>query len=104
MSELRDFRDHCRVMATWTDPREEATRTSFDCTRHEWREVQIDHDRCTGFIGALTRFAAKPDLCACACHPRHPGPTDAERALWTQIADEIDAYLSNEEGQEESLL
>lgn len=84
MSDLTDARDHARKMAAWTDPRDTAGLLNAYCD-----ELRIGpsiiapaHDRCWS------------DVCNCPCHPRDPGPTPAERALWTQIADEIDAYLS----------
>lgn len=97
MSDLAAFAAHCREMAAWTDPRDAATGTSAWCREDDERLRRAinlpDHERCDGHIGALTRFTAAPRLCACECHPRDPGPSDADRELWTRLADEISAYL-----------
>jgi len=62
MSDLTDFRDHCRRMATITGGGM-ALEPSY--TRTLRREIWTT-----------------------------PNPTDAERELWTKLADEIDSYLS----------
>lgn len=78
MSDLTAARDHARKMAAQQPP---------DLAREPGMRCQIgEHPRC--IFG--------PGTCPCACHDdqRPVVPTDAERALWTQIADEIDAYLA----------
>ena len=79
MSELTTFRDHARIMSL--------RKHRPDCLL--WKKVghyaHLCSDECT-----------HPE-------PRCPGcVTDADRALWARLADEVDAYLSHEE--EEALL
>lgn len=74
MSELERFRDHCRERATWQRGKARAAcleRTSFGTPK------SADHANCGG------------GDCGCECHE----PTDAERALFVQLASEIDEYL-----------
>lgn len=99
MSDLTTFRDHARTMAAWVDPRSQTTDIAAWCDDTSDRINLPDHKRCEGFIGALTRFQAKPRLCSCTCHPRDPGPSGPERTLWAQLADEIDAYLTPTDSQ-----
>lgn len=80
MSDLEQARDHARTMAARTvDPRDRSRALSLACNPAVYYEPR--HGECGN------------DWCRCACHPRHV-PSDAERALWAQIADEIDAYLA----------
>jgi hypothetical protein len=77
-SELERFRDHCRERADWRagEPRVACReRTSFGTPK------PADHANCGG------------GDCGCTCHE----PTDRERALFRQLADEIDAYLSHDD-------
>lgn len=76
-TDLERFRDHARRMATFE--RDLAPNLGGNC----WRGV---HAIC--LIG--------PDTCPCDCHEpqRTPVPAPSERALWVQLADEIDAYLA----------
>lgn len=80
MSDLTDLRDHARARADWQSGDLRAAckeRTAFGTPK------AADHANCGG--------------CGCDCHR----PTDRERAMWQQIADEIDGYLgSDNEGQE----
>lgn len=68
MSDLTTFRDHARAMST--------AQHKGECAVNEYYD-----DRRWGFR------ATHPD-------PACPGcVTDADRALWTHLADEVDAYL-----------
>lgn len=80
MSDLEQARDHARTMAARTvDPRDRSRTLTPVCNPAYLYAPR--HDEC------------RSEECRCACHPRHV-PTAAERALWAQIADEIDAYLA----------
>ncbi|GAB2970136.1 hypothetical protein [Nocardioides montaniterrae] len=74
MSELTDLRDHARARLAWTPdlPMRAAckTYTAFGTPK------PADHVNCGG--------------CGCECHR----PTAKEIRLWTQIAEEIDVYLT----------
>lgn len=74
-SELEQARDHARKMAGRTKPR----------ASHHCRGGL--HDRCRGII----RLGA--GSCECPCHPGAPAISEADRRLWTQLADEIDQHL-----------
>lgn len=77
MSELTRFRDHARERADWQPgiPRVACSeRTSFGTPKPP------DHTNCGGH------------RCGCDCH----APTDADRALFARLADEIDAYLAHD--------
>ena len=72
MSDLTNLRDHARARADWQPGDLRAAcreRTSFGTPK------PADHANCGG--------------CGCTCHQ----PSDYERAMWRQIADEVDAYL-----------
>lgn len=92
MSELETFRDHCRAMADWKPP-EPHIKVGAWCRdlRTEYPHIEAldegkpDHGMCTW------------DKCACPCHPRPPGPSDADRALFARLADEVDAYLASDD-------
>jgi len=74
VSDLTATRDHARQMAAKQPPaRPEKVSRTCAALKHAdcWRDAS---------------------LCGCGCHDE-PMPTDAERRLWIQIADEIDAYL-----------
>ena len=64
-------------------------------------ETLRDHAR---FMTTYTTpgIALEPDRTHTLRRPvwRYTVPTDAERALWQQIADEIDVYLAPDDGQE----
>jgi len=82
MSELTDLRDHARSRALWPDGRT-AVRVACKTVTTFGREKPADHANCGGD-------------CACRCHR----PTEHERRMWQQIADEIDAYLGRvDEGE-----
>ena len=76
MSDLTSLRDHARARADWSsgDDLRAACRerTAFGTAK------PADHANCGGH------------RCGCGCHR----PTDRERQMWRQIADEIDAYLA----------
>lgn len=75
MSALTEFRDHARERASWQPGERRAAckeRTVFGAPKPP------DHVNCGGH------------RCGCECHK----PTDAERDLWTRLADEIDAHLT----------
>jgi len=77
MSDLTQLRDHARTIADWQpgEPRAACKdRAIFGTPK------PADHANCGGH------------RCGCKCHR----PTDAQRALWRQIADEIDAYLARD--------
>ena len=89
MSDLTEFRDHCRRMANGgpTPP----SRTAYWCTPVYVRGLPGEHVQC--MEGA--------ESCRCDCHPRPVPPTDAERALFARLADEIDDYLTpDDEGDD----
>lgn len=72
MSDLTDLRNHARERANWQAGDLRAAcrdRTTFGTPK------PADHTNCGG--------------CGCTCHK----PSDYERAMWLQIADEIDGYL-----------
>lgn len=75
MSDLTDLRDHARERANWQPgPPGVACRerTTFGSPKPP------DHEHCGGHN------------CGCECHR----PTAKECQMWTQITDEIDAYLA----------
>lgn len=76
MSDLSDFRDHARAMAT--------AEHRLECSR------RIRHARSWGIRETVTH--PDPDCPGCV--------TDADRALWARLADEAAAYLHrhDEEG------
>lgn len=80
MTELEGFRDHARRMARTTKvvrPR----RLGQAC-----KGLMPPHHQCTEV----------PEACGCKCHDAdRTVPTKRERALWQQLADEIDAYLAD---------
>lgn len=82
-TDLEQARDHARWMAGRT-----RTKASHHCRGDL-------HDRCRGTI----RLGGSP--CECACHPGAPAISEADRALWAQIADEIDQHLADQAEHEE---
>ena len=73
MPELEQFLRHCRAMST---------------AEHKPECRRADHlARCWGIREAWTH----PDPACTGC------VTDADRALWARLADEVEAYLSHEE-------
>jgi len=83
-TELETFRDHCRKMA---DPAAWAKRH-----RRPLAKSPACFERTHGECGWGWQS------CACACHDgeRPQPPADADRLLWTRLADEIDAYLAGD--------
>lgn len=74
-SELERFRDYARERADWQagEPRQACKETTiFGAPK------PADHANCGG--------------CGCMCH----APTDADRALFARLADEIDGYLARD--------
>lgn len=85
MTHLDDLRDHAQERANWQpgDPKAACRdRTAFGTPK------PADHANCGG------------NRCGCDCHR----PTDRERHLWQQIADELDAYLGDDDDGQETLL
>ena len=82
MTELETFRDHCRAMSDPNPPRLDIG----PLCRRLWRGDKPDHERCAR--------VAPEGACGCECHPWNDPASEADRALWTRLADEIDAYLS----------
>jgi hypothetical protein len=81
MSELETLRKHALERARW----EPASGLRAACLEHTsfGTPKPADHANCGGH------------RCGCYCHR----PTDKERKMWRQIADEITAYLApGEEG------
>lgn len=83
MTHLDRLRDHAQERANWQagDPKAACRdRTAFGTPK------PADHTNCGG------------GSCGCRCHQ----PTPAERALWQQIAGEIDDYIDGaaDDGQE----
>jgi len=96
MSALTDARDHARKMAEWTDPRDASDVTGLMCLdlRQRWNGVRLSAEN-EDFLVAK-HDQCDVETCSCACHPRKVVP-EAERELWTRLADEIDAYLEPDE-------
>jgi len=84
VSDLTDARDHARAMAARTSDPNAGVR---QCRWCHWQDTWVrdqDHKPCLLPEGK----------CGCRCHPPIYVPTDAERALWARLADEIDDYLT----------
>jgi len=84
VSELTAFRDYARERAEWQPGAMRAAcldRTVLGTPK------PADHANCGGY------------QCGCRCHE----PKPADRALFARLADEIDAYLSSEAGDDEPL-
>lgn len=80
MSELEHLRDHARERLAWQPG---PPRIACKDTTIFGSPKPADHANCGGH------------RCGCECHR----PADRERHLWTQIADEIDTYLTpNDDG------
>lgn len=95
MSDLTQFRDHARFMASREHAEGCAPALSSRSRAHrgvqKWcgnRGAHAEHE----WTGHSPLYADREVTWRCA--GRCSGcVTDAERALWTQLADEIDAYL-----------
>ena len=77
MSELSAFGAHARAMAT-------ATHKPGCVGQYGVKEHRVWTEQ-----GGIVQPAVEPWCHGCV--------TDADRALWTRLADEVDAYLSHEE-------
>lgn len=88
--DLITLRDHARLKAEQADYDRPKVISSACRFADKWG---FSHARCTPGAQA----------CGCTCHDddRTPLPTGPERVLWTQIADEIDRYLTREDGQQD---
>lgn len=87
MSSLETFRDHCREMAAW-QPKPRLLRGGWCRSATNGIETyEAVHENC-----GLKN-------CACECHPAEVGLSDADRALFARLADEVDAYLAGDDGQ-----
>lgn len=78
MSDLEAFRDHCRAMATMREP----------VTRREYC-----YDRTCKTLGWHRHTTVVT-----------PVPTATDRALWAQMAEEIDDHLATHYDQEQPML
>lgn len=82
MSDLEEFRDHCREQSAKTHSKRERaggqpSRTSYACL---------------GYLG-LSCTHCNSSSCGCTCHPRDDVPTDADRAFWGHLASLIDDHI-----------
>lgn len=61
---------------------------SRECRKAKRDDVAIERHRCT----------RGPERCACECHDAHRAapPSEADREIWKQIADELDRYLAGD--------
>ena len=86
-TELERQRDFARSEAERTDLRRPSSH-SRECRQAKRGEVPLGRHRCT----------RGPERCACECHDadRATPPSAGERAIWTQIADELDKYLAGD--------
>ena len=75
------FRDFARERANWQPG---AMRAACKDTTPMGRAKEPDHTNCGG------------NKCGCPCH----APTDREREWFRRLADEIDAFLTRDEGGE----
>ena len=94
-SELEKQRDFARSEAERTGLRRPATH-SRECRQAKKDEKALERHRCT----------RGPERCACECHDatRLGPPTDAELAVWAQLADELDKYLAGDGSVQLTLL
>jgi hypothetical protein len=84
MSDLTEFRDHCRAMA---DPNPPSKPIGPYC--RPWGHLPADHDRCAQKDPAR--------LCGCACHSSNAPVPEPDRRLWAALADEIDEHLREDD-------
>jgi hypothetical protein len=84
-TELTRFADYASERAGWQQgpPRAACREASFF-----GEQLPASHTLCSGV------------RCGCACHE----PTDSDRALWKRLADEITAYLGDDDDGQETLL
>jgi len=107
LSELETLREHAREMAEKGEPPRPGL--AKWCRRVEvpvWhpdheRGIEPRHDWCVPMGG---NAAWKRCGCPCHDHERPMLPTDAERKLWRQIAEEVGAYLDRPDEGQETLL
>lgn len=80
MTDLERFRDYARAMSRFTPGKRSdkcaGNHNPWTVTTHR----KPDHEACPGTSSG----------CRCSCHH----PSKRERALWKQLADEVDAYLA----------
>lgn len=86
MSDLTDARDHARKMAAASGILPASAYKSAACLG---LFQGLGHASCSGVSQVGKR-------CPCACHPK-PAPSPQDVALWTRLADEIDAYLTHDD-------
>ena len=92
MSDLERFADHCRAMAT-AEHKPECCRCGrpycCGCVGHpDYHPGWDEHYGTTRWAEHAARCPGNPGAPPC------PGcVTDADRALWTRLADEVAAYL-----------
>lgn len=92
MSELETFRDHCRAMANWQPPTPHIRVGSW-CQDFRAKYPNLN----TEDWGGPKHENCAWDRCACECHPRPTGPSDADRALFARLAAEVDDYLTTDD-------
>lgn len=78
MTDLTEFRDHARARADWQPGKR---RAACKVTTVFGHPKPADHANCGGH------------KCGCDCHR----PTTREREMWTRLADEVDAHLTDAE-------
>lgn len=88
-TELERFRDHCRKMAGAPEHEQRPSGRSWDCWEPADSGFEPRHEAC----------AWGWQTCRCTCHDadRPQAPSEADRLLWTRLADEIDAYLTHDD-------
>ena len=89
MSTLTTFRDHCRAMAK-AEHRPECAHLRPEPFWQAWDLINGDDGIATGMFWRGPKPAWEP--APCDCHL-----SDDERALFTRLADEVDAYLTEED-------
>lgn len=94
-AELERQRDFARSEAERTDLRRPKNH-SRECRKAERDNKAPERHRCT----------RGPERCACECHDadRATPPSAEERAIWAQIADELDRYLAGDGSVQTALL
>lgn len=90
-ADLQTLRDHARARATWAPSANlcDACRPISASKAALLRTLQLD-------TPATNHVDCEGRECGCTCREL----SDSDRALWTQIADELDAYLTPNDEQE----